>query len=226
MSTMSTAHAVDNLTQTAGYPPTVEAAATGPTEAVLRNVSWRTFVELTDDETNASHRIWYDRGTLTVMPPSYLHERRISNLGRLVTEYCLLRDLACDVVGSMTWRREDLGRGFEGDDAFYLGDLAELPTTRELDPSTDPPPTLVIESEHSRSAIDKLDLLAACGVPEVWRFNGKRLAVHRLDEGGYVEMDHSEALPDFPIATAVDLIAGSATTIQMIRRFREAVQTT
>ncbi len=46
-----------------------------------------------------------------------------------------------------------------------------------------------------RSAIDKLALFAAMGIPEVWRSEGERIIFHILVGGAYRESATSLALP-------------------------------
>lgn len=58
----------------------------------------------------------------------------------------------------------------------------------ELDLTIDSPPDLVIEVEITSSAIRKLRLLAAMGVPEVCRHNGARLPMYFLSNGQYLSL--------------------------------------
>jgi Uma2 family endonuclease len=70
---------------------------------------------------------------------------------------------------------------------------------RLIDLRQDPPPDLVVEIEYSRSAIDQLDLYAAMGVPEFWRYNGNTLRIYQLEAGQYISRLNS---PTFlPIQT-------------------------
>ena len=56
-------------------------------------------------------------------------------------------------VGSTTLRREELDRGLEPDEGFYLGDLERIRDLDQIDLDVDPPPDLAIEIEISRSAL-------------------------------------------------------------------------
>lgn len=73
---------------------------------------------------------------------------------------------------------------------------------KEVDPSVDPPPDLVIEVDVTRSSLDKLGMYAAVGVPEVWRYSNESLAIFLLAERAYRPGGESQALPG---ATAEDL---------------------
>lgn len=67
-------------------------------------------------------------------------------------------------------------------------------TFDEVDLTIDPPPDLVIEVEITSSAIQKLKLFAAMGVPEVWRHDGERLQMFTLSDGKYNPVETSHAL--------------------------------
>ena len=59
----------------------------------------------------------------------------------------------------------------------------------------DPPPDLLIEVDVASGSIDKLSLLGALGVHEVWRCENGRLIIYRLEKDTYVESERSLALP-------------------------------
>lgn len=170
----------------------------GPSEQrfVLRNVSWKTYEHLLADlaETR-SPRLTYDRGTLEFMRPGPEHERLGHDMAMLVEIAAEARDLDVRGLGSTTFRREDLERGFEPDGCFYIDNVARVRGKSQIDLTIDPPPDLVIEIEQSRSSISKLSIFAQIGVPEVWRHTGQRLVILVLREGTYHEQDESATLP-------------------------------
>jgi Uma2 family endonuclease len=53
----------------------------------------------------------------------------------------------------------------------------------------------VIEIDISRSSLDRLPIFASSGVPEVWRYDGMRVAIFKLAGGAYQEQETSEAFP-------------------------------
>lgn len=77
----------------------------------------------------------------------------------------------------------------------------------EIDLSIHPPPDLVVEIDLSHSSIPKQHLFASMQVPEVWRFDGSKLAVLGLDCDRYVELEFSRVLPLFPLKAARQLLA-------------------
>jgi Uma2 family endonuclease len=169
----------------------------------LYNVSWETYERLLADlQDGAAPRLTYDRGTLEIMSPSSEHERYNRAVAQIVEELAAELDVDIDSLGSTTFRREDIDRGFEPDSCFYVRNAPRVRGKRRIDLAVDPPPDLVIEIDITNPSLDKFPVLAHVGVPEVWRFDGKRLEIFELAEGGYRERAESIA---FPILKADDL---------------------
>ena len=80
-------------------------------------------------------------------------------------------------LGSTTFRREDLERGFEPDSCFYIQNEKEIRGNVRIDPAVDQPPDLVIEIDITSPSLNKLPIYARMGVPEVWRYDGERMAI-------------------------------------------------
>ena len=118
------------------------------------------------------------------MSPLPKHERKKSLLGQFVR--ILAREFRIPVMptGSATWNREDLDKGLEADESFYLGDLNRVADPDNIDLEIDPTPDLAIEIELTRSALDRIGIYGALRVPELWRFNGRTLRVLLLQEDG------------------------------------------
>ncbi|MHB1558826.1 MAG: Uma2 family endonuclease [Isosphaeraceae bacterium] len=55
---------------------------------------------------------------------------------------------------------------------------------RRLVLERDPPPDLVVEVDVTRTSLDRLEIFAAMGVPEVWRSRGQTLQFLHLQAGG------------------------------------------
>jgi Uma2 family endonuclease len=105
-------------------------------------------------------------------------------------------DIPMIAVGSTTLRREDLDKGLEADESFYLENLSRIGDVCDLDLTSDPPPDLAIEIELSRSALDRIGIYGALGVPEIRRFDGKTLRILLRDiDGHYRVIEASRALP-------------------------------
>ncbi|MEH2078604.1 MAG: Uma2 family endonuclease [Nostoc sp.] len=159
---------------------------------LLHNISWQTFkTMLAEMGSDRNSRLAYDNGTVEVMTPQMPHE----NSNRLIEVFVgvLCEELGWEIkrAGSLTLTRDDLQRGAEPDSSYYIQNEALVRDKENIDLATDPPPDLVLEVEYSRSAIDKLRLYAAMGVPEFWRYNGSVLRVYTLASEQYSEVETS-----------------------------------
>ena len=195
---------------------------------VLHGISWHTYTALVKDlEDRPGLRVTFDRGTLEIMSPSERHEELKTLLGRMVELLTLELDIECRPAGSTTWKRQDLERGLEPDECYYIANELRLRGKVEADLAVDPPPDLAIEVDLSRSSVDKLAIYAALGVPEVWTLQGLSIQVHTLGAtGGYAVGRQSRAFPFLPLDRVEAFLANpqSLTQTQLMRAFQEWVK--
>jgi Uma2 family endonuclease len=167
-----------------------------PEQSVLmQNIDWETYERLlTRHRDSSSPRITFDRGLLEIMSPSAEHEELKDVITLLANVWA--EELGVDIrsFGSTTFRREDLARGFEPDGCFYIQSVESIRARTNLDLMEDPPPDLIVEIDITNPSINKLAIYAQIGVPEVWRYDGKRLTILRLVPESYLEHDESLAL--------------------------------
>ena len=183
---------------------------------VLPHVSWETYERLlSDDEERRVPRMTYDQGVLELVTPSMPHEEDARTLARVVDIVAANLGIPIRSVGSTTFRRKDLERGFEPDASFYIQSEERIRGQQTVDLSADPPPDIVLEMEVSRSAIDKLGLFASMSIPEVWRCDGQRVSIFILDRERhrYRESSHSLALPSLTSEALTRFLAESRTTL-------------
>lgn len=179
--------------------PSVETGA--DRRFVLYDVRWPFYEAFLAEMVNRRIFLTYDRGNLEIMSPGRRHGRSASQLGRMVEILTEELDIPIDVCGMTTFRREDLDRGLEPDDCYYIRNEPLVRERDEVDLTTEPPPDLALEIDISRSSLDKLGIYAALGFPEVWRFDGTTIHVHLLQpDGRYVLAETSESFPFLPIA--------------------------
>jgi len=163
---------------------------------VLHNVSWGTYERLLEDhENNSAPRFTYDRGELEIMSPSPEHEKLNRRMAQLVMALTEETGVEAEDFGSTTFRREDLERGFEPDSCFYIENEESVRGKSRIDLSVDPPPDLVIEIDITSPSLNKLSIYTRIGVPEIWRYDGKRVTILKLEGDGYVEANASVVLP-------------------------------
>jgi Uma2 family endonuclease len=194
---------------------------------LLKNISWQTYESLVNElAEQPGIRLTYDRGNLEIMTPSAPHEGSKKILGRFVESVSEELNVEIRSLGSLTCRREDLARGLEPDQCYYIQNEDVVWDKEQIDLNQDPPPDLVVEIDVTSSSIDRLSLYASLGVPEVWRYDGNRLIIYQLEAQEYTERDVS---PTFPFLSQVEMLRFlelRRTTKEnaLIRLFREWVR--
>ena len=183
----------------------MEAIVSTEMRTVLDNIRWETFVELAEQRRGSVPRMTFDNGVLELMSPRRQHESIGRLIGRLVETYTEVKGIEIQSVASTTFKRKDLQKAFEADESYYIHHAEQIRPKEEIDLAIDPPPDLVIEVEITSSAIRKLRLFAAMGVPEVWRHDGERLQMFALRDDQYESIDSSNSLPGLN-ATTINLI--------------------
>lgn len=181
---------------------------------------------LADHEGSSVPRFAYDRGMLEIMSPSAEREepnRAVSLLVEVVAEEL---DLDLRNLGSTTFKRGDLQRGFEPDSCFYLQNEERVRGKTGIDLAVDPPPDLVVESGITSPSLDTLPIYARVGVPEVWRYDGERVAILILVGEEHSEVAHSSALPPRTADILPRFVEGSKTSPRTawLREVREWVR--
>jgi len=162
---------------------------------LLSNISWETYERLLADHLDSSvPHFTYDRGLLEIMSPNPEHEKINRTINLLVEIVAEEMGLDTENLGSTTFRREDLERGFEPDTCFYVQNEERIRGKTRLDLTVDPPPDLVIEIDITSPSLNKFPIYAKIGVPEIWRYNGEKIAIFRLEGEGYVEVPESATL--------------------------------
>ncbi len=172
-------------------------------QILLPSIRWETYRAIADDlETQPSKRLTYDNGLLEIRMPSDLHENYKKLLGRIVEALTESLELEIRSLGSMTCDREDLARGLEPDQCYYIQNEEQVWGKDKIDLLIDPPPDLAIEIDITSSSLNRFAIYAKLGVPEVWRYDGQAITIHQLVGDHYSVSDRSMA---FPILSTKDL---------------------
>ena len=194
---------------------------------VLHGVPWKIYRRLREMPENNNIRMTYDRGELEIMSPSAEHEGIAYLIGKLIDVWTMELNVPIRSCRTMTIRRSALDCGFEPDNCYYVQHEPQMWNKKNIRFTTDPPPDLAVEVETTRSLLNKMEVYAAFGVPELWRWRGNALTVLALSpEGQYVARPTSICFPAFPIARTEDIVrqVGAAHETDLILAFRDWVR--
>ena len=208
-------------------PKPVEAAASDEQRLVLYNVPWSTYETLLNlFEQNRSLRMNYDSGRLELMTVSQLHEMLKKLLARLFEALTEELDIPILGLGNMTNKRQDLEKGLEPDECWYIQHEEQM-RNKKIDWEVDPPPDLFIEVEVSQSLVSRLAICAKLGVPEIWRYDGRQIRFYRLGEdGAYQEIQQSDAIPPLRPEHLQSFLEqrGQMDQTRLVKSFRQCVR--
>ena len=198
-------------TRTTGYLDAVEHL---PEDAmlVLHDVSWSEYEQLLKDlEAWPGMRVTYNRGRLEVMSPSPKHEKIKSFVDHLVAVFCEETGLVMENLGSTTYKRKRNEQSAEPDVCFYVTNVAEIIGKDEIDPDLDPPADVVVEIDITNDSVPKFEIYAGFRVPEIWRYDGRRISFYKLGRASYIEIPSSSFFPGLTASILTDFIEQSRT---------------
>lgn len=190
---------------------------------VLRNVDWQQFEDiLMELGEHRNSRIAYSQGTLEIVTPLPEHEVSKEIIGDMVK--ILLEEFAidCETFGSTTFKRQDMKHGIEPDNCFYIQNQRLMRGKDRVDLMVDPPPDLAIEIDVTSQT--QLSTYEALGVPELWRFEHRRLQIDVLVDGNYVQSSFSPTFPNLLLVEAIAEYVEQARSIgrsPALRAFRQ-----
>lgn len=167
----------------------------GEKRVALHGLTWQAYQQILHalPHSRAAH-LTYDRGTLEIAMPLEDHEYASELMGLFIRILVGAMGLKLKSMRSTTLAREDLDRGAEPDNAYYIQNQPKV-AGRTVNLAQDPPPDLVVEVDISHTDIDKNRLYASMGVPEFWRYNGREWRIYQLQGGVYQDCDRSPTFP-------------------------------
>ncbi len=191
---------------------------------VLPNVSWETYERLLAEHPDSTGiRFSYDNGMLEIKMPSAKDERPNRTLALLIEIVAGEMSIDIERLGSTTFKRDDLLKGFEPDSCFYIQNAEAIFGKDSIDLTIDPAPDLVIEVDITSDSLNKFPIFAGVGVSEVWRCDQNGVSFHKLEGDSYVEVEHSPAFPPLTSEMATQFLEESAQmkSTAWLRRVRE-----
>ena len=120
-------------------------------------MDWTTYCKLRDEPANDHLRMTYLDGDLTIVSPQPVHEMDAWGIMTVIQAVVQVDRIRYLCVGTTTLRKEGRGpfpsAGKEPDVGFYLGDdVARIRGKTVLDLAIDPPPSLALEVDNTRSS--------------------------------------------------------------------------
>ncbi|HAA28879.1 MAG TPA: hypothetical protein DCE56_15830 [Cyanobacteria bacterium UBA8553] len=193
---------------------------------LLCNVSWQEFEAILEDlgEHRAS-RVAYDNGTLEIMTPLPEHETNKELVSDLVKALLEELDIEFCPLGSTTFKNEEMNKGIEPDNCFYIQNEAVVRGKNRLDLTVDPPPDLVLEIDLTSRTHPSI--YEALGVPELWRFENGKLQINLLQEKKYIKCEYSQNFPNLPLIEIIPQYLNQCRTLgrnKTMRAFRTWVR--
>ena len=192
----------------------------------LQDVNWNEFEAILDElGDKRACRIAYSDGILEIRMPLPKHEKAKVLLGDMVKILLEELDLDNECFGSSTFKRQDMAKGIEPDDCFYIENSAQMIGKDRLDLTVDPPPDLAIEVDVTSKT--GLDAYQALGVPELWRLENGQLRISLLQNGQYQDASSSPHFPNFPIVDSISQFLARSQTegrSQTLKAFRQWVR--
>jgi Uma2 family endonuclease len=165
---------------------------------VYLHVDWQGYEQLLAMRGESSvPRITYLNGLAELMSPSRYHEIDKKRFARLLEAWSEIAGVPLEGYGSWTLKDEAADRGAEADECY---------TVRRVAKSDDDRPDVAIEVVWTSGGINKLEVYRKLGVREVWFYERGRLrffALRREADDVYLEIAHSEVLPELPIDVLV-----------------------
>jgi Uma2 family endonuclease len=183
---------------------------------LLDNVDWRFYESLLTNLGDRHVFVTYDRGRVELMSPSWKHDKRARRIGLLVGYIADALSQPLEGGGTTTFRREDLDRGLEPDQCFYIANASRIRGKDEIDLALDPPPDLAVEVEITHRLLDREAIYAALGIPELWVDDGQNLRIQLLDAAKqYRPAASSLAFPSVQAKHVVHLLGLSQSMDEM-----------
>ncbi|MBL1201237.1 MAG: Uma2 family endonuclease [Nostoc sp. GBBB01] len=198
-----------------------------PTEIIhLSGISWQTYENLLAElSVNRRLRLTYNRGSLEIMAPSPEHERYKRIAGRFVETLAEELKVRIECLGSTTFKRPELS-GSEPDECFYIENINAIKGKKRIDLAQDPPPDLVVEIDITSSSINRFQVYADMGVPEIWRYDGKYFSINILQNQKYISVEQSLVFPNLPLTEISNFLeqVEEKDYLELVKEFRQWVK--
>ncbi len=192
---------------------------------ILSNVAWKTYRQIVEETMDklVNPRFFYDEGDFLIMSVSPEHEyynRIIASLMDILAEQFEKNWIA---LGSTTYTKDDIEKGFEPDSCFYFANEEKIRGVKRINMSVHPAPDLIVEVDITSLSTFRQHIFAAFGVPEIWRFDGEQIEILKLENKKYIAVENSLSLPKVTPKVLTEFIKESQTLsrLEWIAKIRD-----
>lgn len=92
---------------------------------------------------------------------------------------------------------------------FFFENESKIRAVKRLDMSIHPAPDLIVEVNITSLSTGRHSIFAAFGVLEIWRFDGEKMQILKLENSGYSQISNSLALPKITAEKLTEFIEKS-----------------
>jgi Uma2 family endonuclease len=203
----------------------VEMAREQQAAIILSNVEWKTYRQFVEETLDVirSPLFYYDEGNLLIMSVSSEHEGIKDSIVYLINILTEEFQINARSLGSTTYLKDDIEKGFEPDSCFYFENEPKIRGLKRMDMSVHSAPDLIVEVDIMSLSTFRQHIFAAFGVPEIWRFDGERIEILKLENNKYVSIENSLSLPKVSPAVLTAFIKESQTLsrLEWIAKIRD-----
>jgi Uma2 family endonuclease len=179
-----------------------------PQHLVLRDVSWEYYEQTLRQIGDQAIHVAFLDGVMELMSPLPKHEGPKKAIGNMIVELCLERRIRLKCFGSTTFRIEEKAAGSEPDECFYFNEIESVAGMEHFDPMIHRAPDLWVEVDILSGSMPREPICARLGVPEIWRYDGQKLAVRLLTpRGTYEDSKTSNAFAFLPVGGFAEFIS-------------------
>lgn len=160
-------------------------------------IDWKTYERISEElgESTSLH-LTYNKGTLTVMPVTELHELLTSLLHNFVTFTGLALQMNIIPTGKATMRSKRRAYGVEPDLSYFVSKADVHRIKTRVAEELEMPPDIVCEIDFYHTSDEKFEIYSDFGIAEFWIYDTENLKIFKLQtDGKYKEIKRSEELP-------------------------------
>lgn len=202
--------------RTREYMEAIEHLPEGAT-LILHESNWSEYERLLEDLISRPRlRVTYNRGKLEIMSPLSEHENYARFIDDLVRSFAIRFSIKLEKFGGATWKKQQLDQGVEPDSCYYVTNADRIIGKRRIDLEVDPPPDIAVEIDITNESLSKFSIYAGLGVPEIWRYDGKKLEFYGLFVESYRLVPVSRILPGLTPAVLAAALEKSRTEGQTV----------